>query len=173
MDYVQATLTTHSDSKEYHPRIVADQYGTWAQIALRTNQYELGLEKMHEHLKIRESIFADTGIVDSNIAAAYSETARAMLMNGMSSEARALINRSIELRQQMPKFSRLQLHSPLMCLAWIDWYEGGHQDAVDKLSEALRDREVEFGRDDQEGMRSVLVFANITESSNAKSNDYL
>ncbi|KAK0508081.1 hypothetical protein JMJ35_009165 [Cladonia borealis] len=154
MDYVQATLTTHSDSKEYHPRIVAGQYGTWAQIALRTNQCELGLEKMQEHLKIRESIFAETGVVDSHIAAAYSETARAMLMNGMSSEARTLIHRSIDLRKQMTKFSRLQLHSPLMYLSWIDCYEGSHQDAVDKLLEALQDREVEFGRDDQEGMRA-------------------
>lgn len=161
MDYLQATLSTHSDSKEYHPRIVAGQYGTWAQVALRTNQYELGLEKMQEHLKIRESIFAETGIVDSHIAAAYSETARALLMNGMFSKARTLIYRSIELREQMPKFTRLQLHSPLMYLAWIDWYEGSHQDAVWKLLEALRDREVEFGRDDHEGMRLVFVFAKI------------
>lgn len=156
MDYVQATLTTHSDSMESYPRIVAGQYGTWAQVALRTNQYELGLEKMREHLKIRESIFAETGTLDSHIAAAYSETARAMLMNGLFSEARTLIYRSIELRKQMPKFSRLQLHSPLMYLAWIDWHEGSYQDAVDKLLEALRDREVEFGRDDYEGMRSVM-----------------
>ena len=175
MDYLQATLTTHSDSTDYHPRIVAGQYGTWAQVALRTNQYELGLKKMQEHLEIRESVFAETGIVDSHIAAAYSETARAMLMNGIFSKARTLIYRSIELRKQMPKFSRLQLHSPLMYLAWIDWHEGSHQSAVDKLLEALRDREVEFGRDDHEGMRLVIVFANanIVASSNAKTRDYL
>ena len=168
MDYLQTTLTTHSDSTEYHPRIVAGQYGTWAQVALRTNQYKLGLEKMQEHLKIRESIFAETGVVDSHIAAAYSETARAMLMNGIFTEARTLIYRSIELRKQMPGFSRLQLHSPLMYLSWINWHEGNHQSAVDQLSEALRDREVELGRDDHEGMRSVLFFTSIVESSNAK-----
>ena len=163
MDYLQATLTTHSDSMEYHPRIVAGQYGTWAQVALRTNQYELGLMKMQEHLEIRESVFAETGIVDSHIAAAYSETARAMLMNGIPGKARNLIHRSIELRKQMPKFSRLQLHSPLMYLAWIDWHEGSHQNAVNKLLEALRDREVEFGMDDHENMRLAVVFANIVD----------
>lgn len=173
MDYLQATLTTHSDSMECHPRIVAGQYGTWAQVALRTNQYELGLKKMQEHLEIREGVFAQTGIVDSHIAAAYSETARAMLMNGIFSKARTLIYRSIKLRKQMPKFSRLQLHSPLMYLAWIDWHEGNHQSAVDKLLEALRDREVEFGRDDHEGMRLVFVSANVVESSNTKNHAYL
>lgn len=128
---------------------------------------------MQEHLEIRESVFAETGIVDSHIAAAYSETARAMLMNGIFSKARALIYQSIELRKQMPKFSRLQLHSPLMYLAWIDWHEGSHQSAVDRLLEALRDREVEFGKDDHEGMRLVFLFANIVSSSNAKNFDYL
>ena len=172
MDYLQATLTAHSDSKEYHPRIVAGQYGTWAQVALRTNQYELGLMKMQEHMTIRESVFAETGIVDSHIAAAYSETARAMLMNGIFDKARPLIHRSIELRKQMPKFSRLQLHSPLMYLAWIDWHEGNHQSAVDKLLEVLRDREVEFGMDDHVGMRLAIVFANIVELSNANTHNY-
>ena len=173
MDYLQATLTTHSDSMEDHPRIVAGQFGTWAQVALRTNEYELGLKKMQEHLEIREKVFAETGIVDSHIAAAYSETARAMLMNGIFSKARTLIYRSIELRKKMLKFSRLQLHSPLMYLAWIDWHEGNHQSAVDKLLEVLRDREVEYGRDDHRGMRSVLVFANIVDSSTAKVYDCL
>ena len=163
MDYLQATLTANSDSREHYDRIVAGQYGTWAQIALRTNQHELGLKKMQEHLEIRECIFAGTRVVDSHITAAYSETARAMLMNGIFSRARALIYRSIELRKQMPNFSRLQLHSPLMYLAWIDWHEGNHQIAVDRLLEVLRDREVEFGRDDCEGMRLVLPFANIVE----------
>ena len=128
---------------------------------------------MQEHLEIRESVFAETRIVDSHIAAAYSETARAMLMNGIFSKARTLIYRSIELRKQMPKFSRLQLHSPLMYLAWIDWHEGSHQSAVDKLSEALRDREVEFGRDDHENMRLVVFFPIVVELSNAKTYDYL
>ena len=158
MDYLQATLTTHSDSREHHPRIVAGQYGTWAQLALRTNQCDLGLRKMQEHLEIRESIFAKIRIVDSHIAAAYSETARAMLMNGRFSEARTLIDRSIELRKQMPNFSCLQLHNPLMYLAWIDWYEGDHHTAVDGLLELLHNRLVQFGKDDQEGMRSVAAF---------------
>ena len=159
MDYLLAALTNHSDSRECYPRIVAAQHGTWAQLALRGNYYELGLQKMQEHLKIRESIFAKTGIADSHIAAAYSETARAMLMNGMYSEARTLIYRSIELRAQMPNFSRLQLHNPLMYLAWIDWHEGNPHIAVDRLLGALQDREVEFGRDDHESMRLVVVFA--------------
>lgn len=113
---------------------------------------------MQEHLEIRESIFAETRIVDSYIAAAYSETARAMLMNGTFNEARALIYRSIELRKQMPNFSRLQLHNPVMYLAWIDWYEGDHLTAVDGLLELLQDRLVKFGKDDHEGMRLVLSF---------------
>ena len=158
MEYLQATLTTHSDSMEHHPRIVAGQYGTWAQLALRTNQYDLSLRKMQEHLEIRESIFAKIRIVDSHIVAAYSETARAMLINGRFSEARTLIYRSIELRKQMPNFSRLQLHNPLMYLAWIDWYEGDHQTTVDGLLELLQDRLVKFGKDDHEDMRLVLSF---------------
>ena len=150
---MQATLRLYDECSEEYPSILANQYGTWAEMAVCINEPELAMTKMQRSFEIREAVHQKTLVADSHIAAAYSNTAKVMLMNGMLSQAESHIRRSMDLRRQMSNFSRLQLHNPLVYLSWIDWQRGDLTAAVAKLLEALRDREVEYGINDGKNMR--------------------
>jgi exonuclease VII large subunit len=124
-------------------------------IAALTNNAKEALEMQLKSLAIREQVFAETQTPDSHIAAAYTETGKAMIMNGMFNEAREMIQKSVDSRKQMANFSRLQLYTPLLYTSIIHLCEDNHQGAAEALLEAARDREVEYGVDDQQSPRYV------------------
>ena len=138
---------------EKHPRIIAAQYGTWNAIAKEINDPKLAMETGMKSLAIREQLFTESGIPDSQIAASYASAGLTYLMNGRDDEAEQFVNKSITLRKQMPSFSRLQLYSPLVYLSLISLHRGKLEDAADFLLEALGDREAEYGIDDHVSMR--------------------
>ena len=144
--------TIKADSKD-HSQIEAGLYGTWSGIAVETNQPQVALEKRLDILAILEKIFAQTGDVNSQIAACYSETARALIMSRIFTSAREFIDKSVAIRKKMPHFSRQQLYSPLYYSALIHIHEGKFDEAESELSEALRDREVKYCRDNCESKR--------------------
>ena len=82
---MQATLRVYNECGEEYPSILANQYGTWAEIAVCINKPELAMTKMQRSFEIREAFYQKTQVADSHIAAAYSNTAKVMLMNGMFS----------------------------------------------------------------------------------------
>jgi hypothetical protein len=53
----------------------------------------------------------------------------------------------------MPGYSKLSLFSPLIGHGWALWLQGRHDESMELLLEALRDREAAFGLDDREGER--------------------
>lgn len=131
-----------------YQRIRAVNLGTWGNLAMETDQPEVALDKNLEALGIRQTLHEETGSVDSQLTASYTETARAMMMNGMFEKAKAYIETSISLRKSMPQFSRLQLYSPLFYMAQIHIYKGAYESAATNILEAMRDREIEYGRPD-------------------------
>lgn len=153
LTYVHLTLRILDEEPGTYPLIRAVQLGTWGNIALKTNQPEVALERNLEALEIREMLFADSGVITSQLTASYTETAFAMMANGLLSKAKELIETSASLRKQMPKFSRLQLYSPLYYKAILYKHEGEYAQAADFALEALRDREAAFGPDDHENTR--------------------
>lgn len=124
---------------------------------MEINQPEVSLQKNLEALEIRKRMFAETGVVNSQLAASYTETARSMMMNNMFDKAKRLIDKSIQLRKKMSQFSRLQLYSPLYYLSLIYLHEGEFEKATSTALEALREREIKFGRDDRENKRLVCI----------------
>jgi tetratricopeptide (TPR) repeat protein len=152
-DFVQATLEAHNLSEKEYPRIVAGQCGTWAQIAIALNKMELACEKSTEALRIRQEIYAETNVVFSQLVASYATLGRVKAMTGKLEEARALINESIRLRKEMPKFSQLQLCTPLVYLSFVEFMEGKMELARARLIEALEHREEEYGKDDTKSTR--------------------
>ncbi|KAK7928259.1 tetratricopeptide repeat domain-containing protein [Apiospora marii] len=155
--YVQLTLRILDESPGDYAQIRAGNLGTWGNVALKINQADVALEKNLEALEIRKNTLAATGVVNSQIAASYTETAFAMIANGLFSEAEELIETSISLRKQMPKFSRLQLCSPLYYKAILYNHKGDYMRAAACASEALRDREMAYGPDDHENKRVGLL----------------
>ncbi|KAI1758695.1 hypothetical protein GGR53DRAFT_215907 [Hypoxylon sp. FL1150] len=155
--YIQLTLKILKNEPDSHPQIRAGQLGTWSNIAMEINQPEVSLQKNFEALEIRERIFAETGVFNSQLAASYTETARSMMMNNMFDKAKGLIEKSIEVRKKMPQFSRLQLYSPWYYLSLIHLHEGEYEKAASLVLDALREREMEFGRDDCESKRTGLL----------------
>lgn len=117
LKYIQFTMEVLDEYPGQHLRIRAVILGTWGNLAMEIDQPEVALDKNLEALGIRQALYEETGIVDSQLTASYTETARAMMMNGMFEKAKAYIETSISLRQSMPKFSRLQLYSPLCHMA--------------------------------------------------------
>lgn len=152
-EFVQATLQVHELSETKYPRIVAGQCGTWAQIAIALNKMELAYEKSSEALRIRQEIYANTNVVFSQLVASYATLGRVKAMTGQLTEARALINESIRLRKQIPKFSQLQLYTPLVYLAFVEFKEGKMELARTHLTRALEHREEEYGKDDVKSPR--------------------
>lgn len=151
---IQFTLAVEKNCVgQKHPRIVAAQYGTWNAIAKEINDPELAMDTGTRSLAIREQLFEETGIPDSQIAASYASMGLTYLMNGRFLKAEEFINKSITVRKQMQNYSRLQLYSPLVYLSLIYLYTGQSEEAASRLLEALRDREVKYGIDDFESMR--------------------
>lgn len=158
LKYIEFTMQVLDEDPGQHRRIRAVMLGTWGNLAMETAQPEVALEKNLEALGIRQALYEETKIVDSQLTASYTETARAMMMNGMFEKAKAFIETSISLRKSMPQFSRLQLYSPLSYLAQIHIHQGAYDSAERNIYEAMRDRAIKFGRsDDCENKRSVLV----------------
>ncbi|KAI1339138.1 hypothetical protein F5Y15DRAFT_384912 [Xylariaceae sp. FL0016] len=155
--YIRLTLELLDDQPDGYPQIRAGQLGTWSNIAMETNQPDLALQKNLEALRIRQGLLEETGEVNSQIAASYTETARSMMMHGMFDRAKTLIEESISLRKQMPQFSRLQLYSPLYYKSLIYFHEGEYDQAILAAEEALREREVNFGTDDRQNKRTGLL----------------
>ncbi|KAK8128617.1 tetratricopeptide repeat domain-containing protein [Apiospora sp. TS-2023a] len=155
--YVQLTLRILDENPGDYAQIRAGNLGTWGNVALKINQADVALEKNLEALEIRKNTLAATGEVNSQIAASFTETAFAMIANGLFSEAEELIETSICLRKQMPKFSRLQLCSPLYYKAILYNHKGNYVQAAAYASEALRDREMAYGPDDHENKRAGLL----------------
>lgn len=158
-DYIQATLAVHEDCVgEKHPRIIAAQYGTWNAIAKEINDPKLAMETGMKSLAIREQLYTESGIPDSQIVASYASAGLTYLMNGRDDEAEQFVNRSMTFRKQIPNFSRLQLYSPLVYLSLIYLYRGKCEDAANYLLEALGDRTLKYGVDDHESMRQVSQY---------------
>lgn len=146
--YIKFTMEVLDEHPGQYQRIRAVNLGTWGNLAMETDQPEVALDKNLEALGIRQTLHEETGIVDSQLTASYTETARAMMMNGMFEKAKAYIETSISLRKSMPLFSRLQLYSPLFYMAQIHIYKGAYESAATNILEAMRDREIEYGRPD-------------------------
>ena len=102
-----------------NPRIVAAQYGTLNAIAEELNDPKFAMETEKKSLAIREEISQRTGVPDSHIVASYTSAELTYFMNRKFDEAEHFVNKSMTLRKHIPKFSRLQLHSPLVYLPLI------------------------------------------------------
>ena len=74
-------------------------------------------------------------------------------MNDELEEAERLLTKSIELRKQMPKFTNLQLYTPIVALSHIELSRGHLSEAEARLLEALGVREEAYGFDDCESVR--------------------
>ncbi|KAL9036909.1 MAG: hypothetical protein Q9214_005930 [Letrouitia sp. 1 TL-2023] len=82
-------------------------------------------------------------------------------MNNELKEAERFSTISIELRKRMPKFTKLQLYTPMVALSYIDLLRGHLGKAEARLREALGVREEVYGPDDRESARTGLLFAAI------------
>lgn len=133
--------------------IRAEIHGTRATMAVDTNDSEAALEHRQQNVTLREEAFAETGVLSSKLAASYSEYGRALMMNGVLTKAKEMFNRSIEIRRKLPGFTRVQLYTPLRCQGLIAWKNGEYEEAVELFLEALRDQEMEYGRDDSKSSR--------------------
>jgi tetratricopeptide (TPR) repeat protein len=107
-------------------------------------------------MRLREEAFHETKTPTFKLAAAYSEYGRALMVNGVFTKAMDMFEKSSEIRKKLPDFTRLQLFSPLCGQGRILWHRGEYQKAAELFLEALRDRELTFGRDDTKSYRSVL-----------------
>lgn len=133
--------------------ILAELHGTRAAVAFDTNDSEAALYHMEQNKMFREEDLEKTGVPTNKLAAAYSETGKALLLNGLYSKGEQLLNESMEIRLHLPGFTRHALYNCLAWLAVVNWQRGEYEKASDLLLEALRDRELSFGRDDTGGPR--------------------
>jgi len=110
---------------------------------------------MEQNKALREEEFAKTGLATNKLAAAYSETGKALVMVGLYTKGSELLQKSIEIRQELPGFTRHALYNCLMWLGMVSWEQGDSDKAMELLLGVLRDRELSFGRDDTKSYRYV------------------
>lgn len=107
---------------------------------------------MAQSFDINQDIYKEQQIITSSYAASYAEFGRVLIMNDLE-EAERLLIESIELRKAMPKFTRLQLYTPIVALSYIDLTREHLEEAEARLREALAVREEFYGFDDRESVR--------------------
>ncbi len=152
-DYAKATLAILDYCADGYPHIEACQYATCSAVARVLNQPKLARENGEKSFRINSEIYKTSGVITSQIVASYTELGRVMIMDNELEEAERLIKESARLRRQMPHFSRLQLFSPILFFSYIENLRGQFKQAEKHLLEALRDRELEYGKDDRESDR--------------------
>ena len=108
---------------------------------------------MAQSFDINLDIYKEQHVITSSYAASYAEFGRVLIMNDELEEAERLLTKSIELRKQMPKFTKLQLYTPTVALSYIDLLRGHLKGAEARLREALGVREEAYGFDDRESVR--------------------
>jgi tetratricopeptide (TPR) repeat protein len=150
---VDATLLVCEFSATPMRDVLAEIHGTRGIVAMEINQPEEALQHIEAHMVLRLQAFEETGGLTAKLAAGYSELARALMINGLFGQAEEMLAKSEEIRRKLDGFTRLQLFSTLRGQALIEWQRGNYEEAIELLSQALRDRELAFGRDDREGGR--------------------
>lgn len=108
---------------------------------------------MAQSFDINQDIYREQQVITSSYAASYAEFGRVLIMNNELEEAERLLVKSIELRKAMPKFTRLQLYTPIVALSYIDLIREHLEEAEARLREALDVREEFYGFDDRESVR--------------------
>lgn len=111
-----------------------------------------------ERLSLEERLFARTGKVTANFAAAYNDMAAAYSMNGLPSKAFLPLQKSKELRESMPTFKPEHNFSPLHELSLAHWHLKEYKEAADCLLEALRDRIAALGENDRQSVRTGQLY---------------
>lgn len=153
LDYAKATLAILDYCLDSYPHIKACQYATWSAVARVLNQPKVAREKSEESFRINDELYKASGVITSQIVASYTELGRIMIMNNELEEAERLIKESERLRRKMPHFSRLQLLSTILFYPYIENLRGQFKEAEKHLLDALRDRELAYGKDDRESNR--------------------
>jgi tetratricopeptide (TPR) repeat protein len=154
---VDATHEFHQYASEPMSDLLAEIYGTRGIVSMEINQPESALEHIQIHMDHRLKSFHETNQVNSKLAAGYTELGRALTLNGLFTKAKEAFTKSIELRRQMPNFTRIRLFTPLKGLSLVAWHRGDNEQAAQLLLEALRDRELAFGQNDREGNRYEVL----------------
>jgi tetratricopeptide (TPR) repeat protein len=153
LEFIDGTLLVCRSSSKDMEDVLAEIHGTRGILAMEINQPEEALQHLEAHMVLRKKTFNGTGILTAKLAAGYSELAKALMMNGLFKHAEEMLAKSAEIRQKLEGFTRLQLFNTLRGQAWIESQRGDHEKAIGLVSQALRDREMAFGRDDREGGR--------------------
>ena len=152
-ELVETTLKMHEYAAEPVRDLLAELHGTWGIMAIECNQSGPALDHIQTHLDLRLERFGETKQANSKLAAAYTEYGRALLLNGLFAKAQEAFIKSMDMRCQMPNFTRLQLFTPLRGMALIAYHQQNFNLAAELLLQALEDRENAFGRNDREGHR--------------------
>ncbi len=122
-------------------------------LAATSNDRKTAVIENEKFLEIEEELYNETGKLTSRLASGYSEVGRVNIMRGMFEGVGDLFERSIEIRRELPSYSKLQLYNPVRGLAMMYYYYHDNEMAEEKLLELLHDRERDFGINDREGGR--------------------
>ena len=129
---------------------------TWTSALIK--EHEMAYRFAKERLDLEKRLFARTGKVTANFAAAYNDMAAAYSMNGLSSKAFPLLQKSKDLRESMPAFKPEHNFSPLHELSLAHWHQKDYKQAVDCLLQALRDRIAALGENDRQSVRTGQLY---------------
>jgi tetratricopeptide (TPR) repeat protein len=156
IEFSNAVFSLLDHSTEDLRVIRAEIHGTRASLAINMNDPEAALYHREENVTLREEAVAEAQVLSSKLAAAYSGYGQALMVNELMTKAVSMFEKSMEIRKKLPDFTREQLWSPLCGLGRIHWHRGEYGKAAELFLEALRDREVKYGRDDTKSYRFVL-----------------
>jgi tetratricopeptide (TPR) repeat protein len=145
--------TLGESSGEDATQLLSHLHGCRASIASETNDPEGSLYHALSRVPCETKMFEISKIPTLTLAAAYQDVGIAYSLNGLYSKAPAMLYRSKEIRESIPGFQRIWLHSPLYHLGLTFWLQSNLEAASKYLEQAVSDREATFGKDDSVNIR--------------------
>ena len=150
---LRLALEIFGDVREGHRRILSNIYSGLVWNSVLSKDLHMVFHYAQKRFDTEEEVLTERGSPDSITAVAYNDLGMAYLLNDVAEEAIHYLQRSKEIRENLPGFKKDWLFSPFLSLGKTYWRLGRLDEAAEVLLEALNDRIAAFGSDDRQSIR--------------------
>ena len=141
------------DSDEDVFTLTSDMYGTRTNLSLDQSDDKICFDNARTWLEHEEGKYERTTEYTAVLAAANNAMGIAMARKRLWKKASEHFFRSKHVREQLDGFKPSHNYSPLLGLGMVAWLQGDNVGAERHLSQALKERDLEFGKDDRSSGR--------------------
>ncbi|MCJ1387072.1 hypothetical protein MMC17_010201 [Xylographa soralifera] len=151
LESLDQAMRVHKDSQQAMDDVLASLHNIGGAIAYDAGQPDEALIHIQAYAKLQTEVYAQNNVPTRELAAAYSELARAYMMNSIFNPVPDLLEKSIAIRKQVKDYNDIQLFNPLHQMGLFYLNKSKFDAASSYFELALRNQRQVYGPDDMQG----------------------